>query len=166
MSARVQPDELVHALTGSAGPPPGAGGSDEAPEAAAGGRLRGPTPACVVSQDLYYREATSLSVWSVLTWTLGAATVVFAILVVVLIASAILQSDDAVDRAVKVGASVLAFGATLVGSKTWKFVFDQLKDQRGVVDEALKTVATNCGKPAADAAKAAVATSRHKPLPG
>jgi len=162
MSARVPSELLVTSLTAPtpAAPPPVAG----EPEAAAGGGGRANSPGCVVAQDLYYREARSYSVWSVLTWTLGAATVVFAIFVLFFLLSLLTQTSDTVDKAVKVVGTIGSAAATLIGGAAWKFVFDQLKDQRGAVTDAEKTVGTECGAEKQKQAKDEVAKSRHKPL--
>ena len=162
MSARVPSELLVTSLTAPplAAPPPVAG----EPKAAAGGDGRANSPGCVVAQDLYYREARSYSVWSVLTWTLGAATVVFAIFVLFFLLSLLTQTSDAVDKAVKVVGTVGSAAATFIGGVAWKFVFEQLKDQRLAVTDAGTTVGKECGSVTEKHAKDEVTKARHKPL--
>jgi hypothetical protein len=155
--ARVSPSLLVQSLTA---PAP----VDALPQAAAAGAGSAANPACVIAQDLYYREATSLSVWSVLTWSLGAGTVVFGLLILVLLSSVVFQTSEAIDKAVKIAGTLGSALATWQAGKGTKFVFDRLKDQRTVVSDCLTTVKGNCDPAVAQAAENEVKVEKHTPI--
>lgn len=157
MTARVSSTDLVRALT----QPTETSAEAAGPHAAAGGNE---TKACVVAQDYYYREARSLSVWTVLTWVLGAATVAFLLLILVLLASALFEPGDALTKAAKVAAGAGTALATWVTGKGASFVFDRLKEQQLAVTEALATVKTMCGSETATTVQREAAAIAYKPL--
>lgn len=153
MADRVSPKMLVRSLTAT--------GAVALEPDAAGGAGATTNPACIVSQDLYYREARSLSVWSVLTWTLGAGTVVFALLILVLLSSVVFEPSEAIDKAVKIAGTLGSALATFVAGKGTLFVFDRLKEQRTAVNEALTTVKDNCDEQVARSTEAEATRAAH-----
>jgi cytochrome c biogenesis protein CcdA len=141
-------ENIVRALIASAG--------DQVGEVATGPG----SPGCVVATDHYYSLARWLSLWTVLLFALGAATVIFLITAIWLLIDTLSQNVSAANVIARVvGIAASAVGGLVTG-KGASFVTGQRKEISDELVAAEAVVNEYCGQGKGAEVAANVATFR------